>query len=99
MMFKPTRWLAGAAARRPGLVLLAGACVLALPASAAAGPGMSRSVDKFTVPDTMCGFTGTSSWVFAITSGPTANGASIQAGSVVQTFVADNGRGVKISYV
>jgi hypothetical protein len=85
------------------LALIAGACALALPASAFAGSGASRYVEKFTVsPDTMCGFTGTSYWVWNLLGypdgQPTGNGSSIVAGQIVQTFVADNGRGVKITY-
>jgi hypothetical protein len=45
----------------------------------------------------MCGFTGTSSWVFNTISGQSA-GNSFVAGQIVQTFVADNGRGVVITY-
>jgi hypothetical protein len=88
----------GATARRL-LTLLASACALAVPASAVAATNVSRDVEKFTVsPDTMCGFTGASSWIFDLTSGPIANGNSFVAGPIVQTFTADNGRGVKITY-
>lgn len=90
---------ARAKARRRRLTLLAGACALALPASAFAASNVSHDVQKFTVsPDSMCGFTGTSSWIFDLTSGPTANGNSFVAGPIVQTFTAVNGRGVKITY-
>jgi hypothetical protein len=96
------RWVA-AKKRRRLLALIAGACVLALPASAVAGSGATRYVQKFTVsPDTMCGFTGTSYWVWNLLDYPeglpTGNGSSVIAGQVIQTFVADNGRGVKITY-
>jgi hypothetical protein len=60
---------------------------------------VSHNFQTFTVsPDSRCGFTGTSSWTFGLTSGPTANGNSFVAGPIVQTFTADNGRGVKITY-
>jgi hypothetical protein len=79
--------------------LLAGACFLALPVSTAVAGNASHDVENFTVsPDTMCGFTGTSHWVIHITSVPTGKGSTINAGKIVQTFVADNGRGLKISF-
>lgn len=81
------------------LALLAGACAFGLPASAVAAGRVSRDVEKFTVsPDTLCGFTGTSYWVFDLTIAPTGNGSRVTAGPLVQTFVAGNRRGVKISY-
>jgi hypothetical protein len=40
----------------------------------------------------LCGFTGTSYWVFDFSNGPAVGGHS------VRTFVGDNGRGVKITY-
>jgi hypothetical protein len=80
------------------LALLAGGCVLAVPASAIAATSVSRDVEKYSVPDSICGFTGTSFWIINLTTVPRPNGSSIVAGRVIQTFVADNGRGVKITY-
>jgi hypothetical protein len=81
------------------LAVLTSGCLLALPVSAGVAANVSRDVEKFTVsPDTMCGSTGTSAWVFNLTSGPVGNGSSFVAGPIVQTFVADNGRGVKLTY-
>jgi hypothetical protein len=84
-----TQWLARAPRRWPLLALLAGAVVLGPPASAAA----ATHETKTTSPDTLCGFTGTSYWVFDIGNGP-----RVGAGLAVRTFVANNGRGVKITY-
>jgi hypothetical protein len=85
--------------RRLLLALLAGACILALPSSAIAATNVTRDVQQYTVsPDSMCGFTGTSFWVWNLAIGPTAHGITFEAGGVAQTFVADNGRGVKITY-
>jgi hypothetical protein len=87
------------ARRRRLLALLGGVCVFCLSPSAVTASTATRDVEKFTVsPDTLCGFTGTSYWVFDLTIAPTGNGSSITAGPLVQTFVADNGRGVKISF-
>jgi hypothetical protein len=92
-------WRHAVARRRLLLALLAGACFLALPVSTAAAGNASHDVENFTVsPDTMCGFTGTSHWVIHFTSVPTGKGSTINAGKIVQTFVADNGRGLKISF-
>jgi hypothetical protein len=85
--------------RRELLALLIAACGLAFPASALAGARATRFVQKFNVsPDTLCGSTGTSYWLFDLTGVPTGNASFVNAGSIVQTFIADNGRGVKISY-
>jgi hypothetical protein len=85
--------------RRLSLTVLACACVIALPASAGAAAKASHDVERFTVsPDTMCGFTGSSDWLYNFTTVPTGNGSTVAAGRIVQTFVADNGRGVKISF-
>lgn len=93
------RTLRRATRHRKLLLPLIAACVLALPASAAAGGRSTRFVQKFTVsPDTLCGFTGTSDWLFDLTGVPTGNASFVNAGSIVQTFMADNGRGVTISY-
>jgi hypothetical protein len=59
----------------------------------------SRFVQKFTIPgDNLCDFSGTSYWLFSLTGVPTGNSSFVNAGSIVQTFIADNGRGVTISY-
>jgi hypothetical protein len=86
------------------LALLAGVCALVLPGSAVAGASDSRYVEKYMVPaDTVCGFTGTSYWVWNLLGfpdgKPTGNGSGLIAGSIDQTFLADNGRGVKFTYV
>lgn len=87
------------ARRRQLLALLVGACFLALPVSTAAARNASHDVENFTVsPDTMCGFTGTSHWVIHITSVPTGKGSTVKAGQIIQSFVADTGRGLKISF-
>lgn len=90
---------AAPANRRLLLALVAGACVFSLPVSTAAAANASHDVEQFTVsPDTMCGFAGTSDWLVRATSVPTGNGSTVNAGRIVQTFVADNGRGVNITF-
>ena len=85
--------------RWPLLASLVGALAVGVPVSVAAATHVSRVVDKFTVSaDSLCGFTGTSYWVLDVTSGPTAGGSSFTAGPAIRTFIADNGRGVKIAY-
>jgi len=65
------------------------------PASAA---DPTHSVSEVTFPDTMCGFGGTSHWFAIDNYGTLPDGARYDSGKVVQTFVANNGRGVIISY-
>lgn len=84
--------------RWPLLALLVGALTVSVPVSAADATNVSRDVEKFTVsPDSLCGFAGTSYWVLDVTSGPTGGGSSFTAGPTIRTFIADNGRGVKIA--
>jgi hypothetical protein len=52
----------------------------------------------FTFPDTLCGFNGTSTFVTIDNFRIAASGAHEDPGRLTQTFVADNGRGVVISW-
>jgi hypothetical protein len=72
---------------------------LSVGTSQAAAGNATHTVQQYSTPDNVCGFDGTSYWVIHLTGVPTGNGSFVQAGSVVQTFIADNGRGVTISYV
>jgi hypothetical protein len=87
-----TRWLVRAAKRWPLLAVLAGACVLDSTVTAAADPTKSAHGIDIISPYTLCGFTGTLTEVFDFGPGPAG------AGMEIRTFVADNGRGVKITY-
>jgi hypothetical protein len=49
-------------------------------------------------PDSLCGFTGTTTFTTEDNFGMLADGGTYDNGRFVQTFVADNGRGVEIAY-
>jgi hypothetical protein len=53
---------------------------------------------SITFPDTLCGFTGTTTFSTEDNFGTLANGGTYDNGRFVQTFIADNGRGVEIDY-
>ena len=89
-MRKRTRMLSGAAT---AVLLAAGAGTMHV---AAADP--THLVQQFSFPDTMCGFTGTTQFLIIDNFGSLPGGATYDSGRLVQTFTADNGRGVKITY-
>ena len=68
------------------------------------GPGIpgagaaTHLAADFSVPDTVCGFSGISQWSVIDNFGPLANGGTFDNGRMVQTFTADNGRAVEIDY-
>ncbi len=62
----------------------------------AANPGHFHGT--FTFPDTLCSFNGTTTLVVVDNFGVKASGAHYDAGRLTQTFIADNGRGVVITY-
>ena len=66
---------------------------LSVGASQAAAGTASRLVETDIFPDTVCGFSGTKTLAFNLTFA--RNGI---AGTIVDTFVADNGRGVKVTF-
>jgi len=62
----------------------------------AADPGHFSGTFKF--PETLCGFDGTNTVLVLDNFGSLPGGASYDAGRLIETFIADNGRGVTISY-
>jgi hypothetical protein len=67
-------------------------------AATASAADPTHSVSQVTFPDTMCGFSGTSTWFAIDNYGTLPDGATYDSGRLQQTFVANNGRGVIISY-
>jgi len=63
------------------------------PASAA-----THLVQDFSFPDNLCGFDGISQVSIIDNFGPLPAGATFDAGSIRQTFTADNGRGVILTF-
>jgi len=55
-------------------------------------------VQSFTFPDNLCGFDGISQVSIIDNFGPLPAGATFDAGSITQTFTADNGRGVRLTF-
>lgn len=64
----------------------------------AAASNPTHLVQHFTFPDTVCGFSGTTQFAIVDNFGSLPGGATYDAGTLVQTFTADNGRGVIIKY-
>jgi hypothetical protein len=67
--------------------------ILAAGASAATHLG-----GTFTFPSRMCGFRGTSTLEVVDNFGVKADGSSFDSGRLVETFAADNGRGVRVAW-
>jgi len=78
------------------LVATAAAAAVLAGAAGAADPGHFSG--SFTSPDTICGFDGTNTVLVLDNFGSLPGGASYDAGRLIETFIADNGRGVAISY-
>jgi hypothetical protein len=66
------------------------------PAALAADP--THTSATFSVPDTLCGYTGTSQWTIVDNFGSLPGGQTYDSGRLVQTFTAADGRGVTISW-
>jgi hypothetical protein len=86
--------------RRPlaifGTGLAIAACVVGCCAGGAAASTHFGGTISFS--DTLCGFSGITTFSTEDNFGSLANGGSYDNGRFVQTFVADNGRGVEIDY-
>jgi hypothetical protein len=78
------------------LIVVAAAAATLASRAVATDPGHFRG--QFTFADTMCGSTGTTTWSVNDNYGAKADGSSWDAGFLTQTFIADNGRGVLLSY-
>jgi hypothetical protein len=72
------------------------ACILG-PVTGEAGAS-SHFGGSITFPDTLCGFTGTTTFSTEDNYGTLPDGGSYDNGRFAQTFIADNGRGVQIDY-
>jgi hypothetical protein len=93
-----TRLPAGRSVRVVGATVFA-AATLVTGASAAGAADPTHLSGSFTIPhDTMCGFAGTTSVQFIDNFGASPNGSSYDSGQLIQTFIADNGRGVVVSF-
>ena len=84
--------------RRLSLALSAPIIALLLSAAPAAAADPTHLAASFTFPNTLCGFDGTTRVHFIDNFGSFANGGSYDSGRVLETFVADNGRGVTIFF-
>ena len=72
------------------------ACILGpVTGEAAASTHFGGSIS---FPDTLCGFTGTTTFSTEDNFGTLADGGTYDNGRFVQTFIADNGRGVQLDY-
>lgn len=89
-MFRRTRIVSGVAT---WAVVAAGAGTMHV---AAAEP--THVVHQLTFPDTMCGFIGTTQFLIIDNFGSLPGGATYDSGRLVQTFTADNGRAIRITY-
>jgi|SRR5579859_228376 len=66
--------------------------------SAASAADPTHLAGTFTFRDNLCGFSGTSHVQFIDNFGSKSDGSSYDSGQVVQTFNADNGRGVIVTF-
>ena len=78
--------------------LLAVSAVTLLAAAAEVAHGATHLAGTFTFPSTMCGFSGTSTLTVVDNYGSKADGSSFDSGRLVETFIAQNGRGLTISW-
>lgn len=81
------------------LALIAAAAGVAL--SLATGVGASNPTHltgEFVFPTTWCGFSGTDDVQFIDNFRTNPDGSAYDAGQVSETFTADNGRGVKVTF-
>jgi hypothetical protein len=82
-----------------GLVVLAVAVTAVVVGTAAASAATpTHLTGSFTFRDNLCGFSGTTHLQFIDNFGSKADGSSYDSGQVVQTFNADNGRGVVVTF-
>jgi hypothetical protein len=82
--------------RLPCLVATAAVAAVLAGGAGAADPGHFSG--GFTFPETLCGFDGTNTVLVLDNFGSLPGGASYDAGRLIESFIADNGRGVTISY-
>lgn len=71
-------------------------CVIATGAGEAAASQHFRGTISF--PDTLCGFSGITTFSTQDNFGSLANGGTYDNGRMIQTFTADNGRAVELDY-
>lgn len=82
--------------KRVILVAAASIGLAVVPAAATAAVDNDRL--DVTFPDSLCGFDGSSHYVGIDNWGSRKDGSSSDAGRLSQTFIADNGRGVIVSF-
>ncbi len=84
-MFRPRSLILGAIA--------SAVCVIATGAGEAAASQHFRGTISF--PDTLCGFSGITTFTSEDNFGSLSNGGTYDNGRMIQTFTADNGRAVR----
>jgi len=84
--------------RIPSLAFSAPIIALLLTAAPVAAADPTHISASFTFPSTLCGFDGTTDVQFIDNFGSYAGGGSYDSGRVLETFVAENGRGVTIFF-
>jgi hypothetical protein len=84
---------------RSKLAALAGATVLGVGALASTASAATHLAGDFTFPDTVCGIAVQHELSFIDNFGSKADGSSWDAGQIVETFTAANGRGVRITFL
>jgi hypothetical protein len=85
--------------QRVALVLSSlGLLVGGLPAATATAAPPQHLTGEFRFPDNVCGFSGVSDVTFIDNFGTKSDGSSYDAGRVYQTFTADDGQEIVISF-
>jgi hypothetical protein len=84
--------------RRLGLTVALVPVIAAMLAPGAGAADPTHRFDESTFADTLCGFTGTTDLLVLDNFDTKSDGSSYDSGRLIQTFTADNGRGVTISY-
>jgi hypothetical protein len=78
------------------VIAVAGIGVMARPLIVARAADPNHYFGNVTFPDYLCGFNGTTTLFTRDNFGVPNSGGSYDSGQVKQTFIADNGRGVRI---
>jgi hypothetical protein len=78
------------------VIAVVGIGVMARPFSVAHAAHPSHFFGSVTFPDNLCGFNGTTTLFTRDNFGVPNDGGSYDSGQLKQTFIADNGRGVRI---
>jgi len=84
--------------RRLSVALSLPIIAVLLSAAPAAAGDPTHLADSFSFASTLCGFDGTTNVQFIDNFGSYADGGSYDSGQVLETFVADNNRGVTIFF-